>query len=116
MSAISFKIKVGCFCPTIFLKLFYKTPRLFKAPVFQPVALSSSPFLMNGSPSEQALAFYHIFLIRQVIVTMILTFINSFDYELHPLIICLKTLPLSSYPLNSSYELVEGDNNTTSPS
>ena len=32
MSAISFKIKVGCFCPTIFLKLFYKTPRLFKAP------------------------------------------------------------------------------------
>ena len=34
MSAISFKIKVGCFCPTIFLKLFYKTPRLFKAPLF----------------------------------------------------------------------------------
>ena len=33
MSAISFKIKVGCFCPTIFLKLFYKTPRLFKAPL-----------------------------------------------------------------------------------
>ena len=95
---------------------FCKNKKLDKKQVFQPVALSSSPFLMNGSPSEQALTFNHIFFIRQVIVTMILTFINSFDYEFHSLIICLKTLPLSSYPLNSSYELVEGDNNTTSPS
>ncbi|MFQ7319066.1 MAG: hypothetical protein ACLRO0_09845, partial [Massilimicrobiota timonensis] len=51
--------------------------KLDKKQVFQPVALSSSPFLMNGSPSEQALTFYHTFFIRQVIVTMILTFLQT---------------------------------------
>ena len=58
MSAISFKIKVGCFCPTIFLKLFYKTPRLFKAPLFLFTKRKDIhfeyPYLLNPNLSTNA--------------------------------------------------------------